>query len=427
MSYEEGVKWFDHTTHILNEIKSAKGTNAKKELIRQNVDNEHLGSVLFDTFNPYISFNIVKVPKVKNRNPIYPSDAWQLFFDNAKKCAKREVTGNAAIDLIVETFSKCSKEQEAWMRKILKKNLAIGISTKSINSVSPGFIPTFDVALAQKYDFKRIKTEVVAVEPKLDGIRCEGIVINSEAKLYARSGKLITNFDDTIGKDLSQLPDGVYEGEIMGEDFTALMRQAYRKEEVDTSNTYLAVFDFIPLEEWMSKESWTPCDTRYLEVIRRLSGQEPESTGMTKYKSIYPNLRIVERRYIRSNHDRIKELHDMYVEKGYEGAMIKDPVAPYSFKRDWSVMKYKAFFDADCSVIGLQEGTGKHSGKLGSFLVDYNGVEVRVGSGLNDELRETIWANKEDHIGRIIEVRYQEETPDGSLRFPTFVCFRNDR
>ena len=30
-------------------------------------------------------------------------------------------------------------------------------------------------------------------------------------------------------------------------------------------------------------------------------------------------------------------------------------------------------------------------------------------------------------IGRMIEVRYQEVTPDGSLRFPTFVCFRNDR
>jgi len=90
-------------------------------------------------------------------------------------------------------------------------------------------------------------------------------------------------------------------------------------------------------------------------------------------------------------------------------------------------MKYKAFFDADVKVIGLQEGTGKHQGKLGSFLVDYKGVEVRVGSGLNDELREQIWSDQANVIGRTIEVRYQEETPDGSLRFPTFVCFRNDK
>ena len=123
----------------------------------------------------------------------------------------------------------------------------------------------------------------------------------------------------------------------------------------------------------------------------------------------------------------LKESHDRWVAQGYEGIMIKDTDSLYSFGRDWSVMKYKAFFDADVPIIGLKEGTGKHQGKLGSFLVDYKGVEVNVGSGLNDELREQIWKDKDNHIGRIIEVRYQEETPDGSLRFPTFVCFRNDK
>ena len=57
----------------------------------------------------------------------------------------------------------------------------------------------------------------------------------------------------------------------------------------------------------------------------------------------------------------------------------------------------------------------------------WDGVNVQVGSGLTDVLREQIWKDKELFIGRIIEVRYQEVTPDGSLRFPTFVCFRNDR
>lgn len=419
----------DEVLDYFENILSTRGTNAKKALLGLYMKNLYFTTLLEYTFNPYRSFNVVKIPKIKKaeRNPIEPREAWKKFILNADKCSKREVTGNAAIALIQESFRQSSEQQEKWMRKVLKKNLAIGISTKTINKVIPGTIPTFDVALAQKYDFKRIKTEVVAVEPKLDGIRCEGIVKDGEAKLYARSGKLITNFDSTIGKDLSQLPDGVYEGEIMGEDFTALMRQAYRKEEVNTSGTYLAVFDFIPLDEWMNKKSYTCCDIRYREVIKRLSGKEPESTGMTIEKSIYPNLRIVERRYIRSNHDRIKELHDMYVDKGYEGAMIKDPVAPYSFKRDWSVMKFKAFHDVDLPVKQLLEGTGKHSGKLGSFVVDYNGVDVQVGSGLSDALREKIWNHKEAFVGRIIEVRYQEVTPDGSLRFPTFVCFRNDK
>ena len=402
---------------FLEAVKSAKGTNAKKEILESNIGigNEIAGSILFYTFNPYISFNVVKVPKTIDRFPIDPAEGWYLFFSNAEKCANREVTGNAAVGLMQSTFNKCSVAQENWMRKILKKNLAIGISTKSINKVSPGFIPTFDVALAQKFEMKRIKTNTIYVEPKLDGIRCLTIVENGEAKLFTRAGKLITNFDNTLGKELSSLDDGCYDGEIMSTDFTELMRQVYRKENKDISDVYLALFDYIPLQEWRIKKGSMTCKNRYAVLEKRLVDKE------------FKYLQIVVRSLADANYDLLKGYHDAYVAQGYEGAMIKSCDAKYCFGRDWSVMKFKAFFDADVPITGMKEGTGKHSGKLGSFVVDYKGVEVRVGSGLTDELREQLWLSADQHIDRIIEVRYQEITPDGSLRFPTFVCFRNDR
>ncbi len=404
----------DVGVNFLESIKSAKGTNQKKAILKENSQCGMVLKILKYTFDPYISFHVVKVPKVKQREQIDSNAAWSLFFDNAEKCAKREVTGNAAIDLLRSTFSMCSVEQEAWMRKILKKNLAIGMSTKSVNKVLPNFIPTFDVALAQKFDMKRIKSSEVFIEPKLDGIRCLAIVENRVAKLYTRAGKLITNFDDTVGAELSKLNDGCYDGEIMSTDFTELMRQVYRKDDKDISDVYFALFDYIPLKEWKAKSSREQSWRRY-EILK------------WRIKDLNKYVTLVKRERIKSDYDEIKRIHDSYVNRGYEGAMIKTIHDPYCFGRDYSVMKFKAFFDADVPIIGLKEGTGKHQGKLGSFLVDYKGVEVNVGSGLTDELREQIWQNKDNHIGRIIEVRYQEETPDGSLRFPTFVCFRNDK
>ena len=417
----------DKGLDFLEAVKSAKGTNAKKEILEINlgIGNEIAGSILFYTFNPYISFNVVKVPKTSDRFPIDPAEGWHLFFSNAKKCANREVTGNAAVGLMQSTFNKCSVAQENWMRKILKKNIAIGISTKTINKVSPGFIPTFDVSLAQKFDFKRIKSPTIAIEPKLDGIRCFAIVENNICSLYARSGKQIVNFDNTIGRELLSLGDGCYDGEIMGEDFKSIMQQAYRKDDIDTTGTYLSIFDYLPLSEWKNKKSTMSTFQRYDTLFCRLTGTDNSSGMIPMFKHKY--LKLVKRSYIKADLDMIKRIHDEYVKEGYEGAMIKDVDATYKFGRGWEVMKYKSFFDADVKIIGLKEGTGKHQDKLGSFLVDYKGVEVSVGSGLNDELREQIWYDKTAHIGRIIEVRYQEETPDGSLRFPTFVCFRNDR
>ncbi len=403
---------------VLKQIKETSGSNAKKAILETHSDNEMLKTVLKMGLDPFTPFNVVKVPKVDGRSS-HPDESfrWNAFFNAADMCASRVYTGNKAVEAIHTSFLTATEDEEKWMRKILKKHLAIGASTKTINKVFPELIPTFDVALAQKFEEKRIAgKETVGVEPKLDGIRCFAIVKNGEALLYARSGKLITNFDSTIGDELVKLGDGCYDGEIMGKDFIDLMRQAYRKENVDVSDAYLALFDYLPLEEWESRESKLTTRQRYLELVTRIGLNFP-----LRY------LRKVSRVHVDADYEVIKALHDKYVSNGYEGAMVKDLEAPYKFGRGPEVMKLKAFHDVDLKIERLIEGTGKHSGKLGSVVVNYHGVEVQVGSGLSDDLRDTIWTTPDRFIGRTIEVRYQEVTPDGSLRFPTFVCFRNDR
>jgi DNA ligase-1 len=405
---------------ILNEIKTTAGTNAKKQILVENSDNELFKKVLRYSLDPFTPFNVVKVPKVKSRLefPLTEEAGWLEFFTVLDECASRIVTGNAAIDRIHTCFCSVKETDEAWMRKVLKKHLAIGASTKTVNKAYPGLIPTFEIALAQKFEIKRLDGEVeVAVEPKLDGIRCFSIVKGDDVKMFARSGKLITNFESTIIPELQKLPDGCYDGELMGQDFIALMRQAYRKDAVDLSGTYLALFDFLPLSEWESRTSKMTCQDRYEQLLDNLCESGADLC------IVQP----VERDYLEPNYDSIKELHDDYVSEGYEGAMIKLASKPYKFGRGPEVMKLKAFHDVDLRIEALLEGSGKHTGKLGAVKVIYNGVAVQVGSGFSDEVRAQMWEDKKAFVGRMIEVRYQEVTPDGSLRFPTFVCFRNDR
>ena len=408
-------------TDVLEEIKQAAGSNLKKSIIAEHSDSEIFRRVLTYSFDPFVVFNVVKIPKVKALDrsvSMSERERWEVFFKAIDTCASREVTGNAAIELIRAAFCVVKPEEEMWMRRILKKHLAIGASVKTINSVIPGLIPTFEVALAQKFETKRlVGRETVFVEPKLDGIRCFAIVEKGDVKLYARSGKVISNFDTTIGPELLKLGDGCYDGELMGTDFIALMRQAYRKEDKDVTGTYLCLFDYLPIEEWQSKESVMSCHDRFETLLDKLSDSS------VNLSLVQP----VDRFEIDADYDQIKEQHDEYVRDGFEGAMVKFCDAPYKFGRGYEVMKLKAFHDVDLPIDGLLEGTGKHEGKLGSVVVNFNGVDVQVGSGFSDELRTAIWNDQASYIGRMIEVRYQEVTPDGSLRFPTFVCFRNDR
>ena len=306
------------TFEILELICKTSGTNDKKDILLKYHENETLKNVLKYGLNPFTPFHVIKVPGVEERilGIDTEEERWLAFFEVADACANREITGNSAIAALHGIFSAVLMEEEKWMRKILKKHLAIGASTKTVNKVFPGLIPTFEVALAQKFEEKRLENSwhgYVAVEPKFDGIRCFAIVENGAALLYARSGKLISNFNNTIGAELALLPDGCYDGEVMGEDFVALMRQAYRKDNVVTEGTYLALFDYLPMDEWKSRKAKVTCKERYLILYDNL-----KSVGDLKY------LQCVRREIVPAIYDDIKRWHDDFVSEGYEGVMVKD-------------------------------------------------------------------------------------------------------
>ena len=134
-----------------------------------------------------------------------------------------------------------------------------------------------------------------------------------------------------------------------------------------------------------------------------------------------------------SKQKKFSEMNHEALEKGFEGLMIKPNNNYYECKRSHAWLKIKPFIEVTLKVIDIQEGTGKHEGKLGAFSVegedDGKFFSLSVGSGLSDDQRDKYWAAKDKLIGRLIEVRADAITQsiEGehfSLRFPRFKCFR---
>lgn len=112
--------------------------------------------------------------------------------------------------------------------------------------------------------------------------------------------------------------------------------------------------------------------------------------------------------------------------------MLNYAYAPYELKRTNTLLKVKKFQTADLRVIDYFEGEGSLKGMLGGFVVEYKGNTLGVGSGFKQSERIDFWDNREDYIGKIIEIQYFEETTNQkdntlSLRFPTFKRVRDDK
>ena len=70
-----------------------------------------------------------------------------------------------------------------------------------------------------------------------------------------------------------------------------------------------------------------------------------------------------------------------------------------------------------------KEWSSKITPSLGALVVDFDGVEVKVGGGYSDEERARFIHNPP----KLIEVHYKEVTEDGSMLFPTFYRVREDK
>lgn len=126
------------------------------------------------------------------------------------------------------------------------------------------------------------------------------------------------------------------------------------------------------------------------------------------------------------NPEQLKNFYDKIVLEGGEGVMLRQPASKYVWTRSGSVLKVKPIVDAECTVIGYKEGTGKNKHLLGSFHCEMNGKKFYVGTGISDELRKEKY-RKTHPIGSLITIQYTEMTKAGIPRFPRYVRRRGHK
>lgn len=411
---------------IIQQLESDNGKLFKEDVIRTNIDNSEFVSGLQLGLDNMVTFGVAQVPEKKD--PTGEGITPEEFVEVASKLENRTLTGHAARDAILVLMAKATQEQwNNWYRRILIKDFRAGFSVSTVNKAAKGTIPVFKCMLAHSGDNnpKKITGDCV-VEYKYDGVRAIVIVKNGAATIYSRNGKQLNNFPHIVEAFSNSMFDNlVFDGEVMSKDFQSLMKQVHRKEGAETHDAYFALFDFLPLDEFRTGGGTLPLTTRK-ELLKgfEISEYFKDCILLTDYTVLN----------IEDDADKFKAINQKAIDEGYEGIMVKPVNGLYECKRSYGWLKMKPYIEVTLKVIDIEEGTGKNEGSTGALVCEGTDegkfIKVNVGTGLSDDLRDSIWNNADAVLGQLIEVRAdaitisQDSEDEYSLRFPRFKCFR---
>jgi DNA ligase-1 len=279
--------------------------------------------------------------------------------------------------------------------------------------------------LARNFDPSVAKYPYLAT-PKIDGIRF--LMVNGVA--VSKTFKPIRNryIQELLS---SHLPDGI-DGELTSGDTFQSSTSAVMTIE-GTPEFKVWIFDYVD-----------PENETILPFKHRLFRMPTIPPAPFEYEILHGSLK--------NSLQEVEDYEKICLLKGYEGVMLRDPEGTYKFGRstvrDNILLKVKRFLDDEAELIDIEEmmsnqnpeerdafGNVKRSSALDGMVPTgvtgklicrkEDGKIIRVGSGLDDYLRQEIWEDKEQYIGKIVKYKYFPQGVKELPRHPVFLGFRD--
>ena len=245
----------------------------------------------------------------------------------------------------------------------------------------------------------------VIVQPKLRGIRCRVEWFKSPTNykespyLLSSTGRVLTGLDH-IKDILYTLPPHLQfqlDGEIYvhGWSQERINSAALRSVDMNNPDTKLLEYHIFDL----------------IENIRQ-SGRVTLAIGIVEFinKYVESPIKMVETFKI-CKHDVITAAGH-FVDRGYEGIIVRYPDNIYETKRSTKVVKLKPTEEDTYRIIGVKNAVDKYGvpmDMVGSFeVVDNEGITFNVSAGkLTHEKRLRYWEDWENLNGRMLHVKHE--------------------
>lgn len=425
---------------LTSELNATNSTTDKVNTLKKFPECQKILRWTYDPFRIYYitSDNLKKKPRFHTGyTGKYPT--FTNIYDLLEALNSRKLSGHEALASVWH-FIDANRAYAELIMNILDRNLKTRVDAKLINKVWPGTVPSFEVALANKYSDVKDKVNFAKdawyASRKLDGVRVITIMSpNGDIKFLSRKGKEFTTlekvreelqkkFQSSFFKSAPNISGIVLDGEMCivdengDENFTDMIKLIRRKD-FTIENPKYKIFDVLPLDVFEGTSKICGKLSMRIEAIKEL-----KKMGLFDGNILDP----VEQRKIGSEKD-LTEFMAEATSKSWEGLIIRKDV-PYEGKRSNDMLKVKEMQDMEFVVQDVEMGpiriikNGKEITEtmLSAIKVPFKNNIVSVGSGFSIEQRQDFYKDPKKILGKTVTVQYFEETKNEqglySLRFP---------
>ena len=88
------------------------------------------------------------------------------------------------------------------------------------------------------------------------------------------------------------------------------------------------------------------------------------------------------------NKEALDNFYESVMANGGEGVMLRRDLTTYEYKRSHLLLKLKPEKKGLCLVVDYQPGLGKHTGRIGALICQWQGKTFKIGTGFSDKKRE---------------------------------------
>jgi len=433
----------DQILNVIEQIAANPSKNAKQDILKEHLQAaSNFKDVIVFALDPVSTYGIKKIPSQTKEGDCGFSNTTRSLLVSLQQ---RKLTGHAALAAVQDEMDKLTAASAELLKRVISKDLRAGFSASTVNKACKDTIKDFPYMRCSSFNREKLKkfnwTDGVFAQEKADAMFMNlNHDITGDVSLSSRQGSeypieklssLVNEVKATLKtntqthgelvvlRDGQRLPrelsNGIMNHVENGGDFA------------DNEYPIFLVWDQIPLTNAVSKGKY---NVGYADRFKELSSQLTVNTT---------HLQLIETKVLHSVEDAML----FYAEKlqeNKEGIIIKDPAGMWADNTSTLQMKLKLEFDVELEVVGFEAGKGKNAKTFGSLIckssdgnviVSAAGFKEKPGKGV--VTRDTIWAEKDSWIGKIVTVRANDimypkkEGEAHSLYLPRFIEERKDK